>query len=312
MDARANLEDAMREACRAVGIVPPQRTRPGVWVQTPVEGKARNNRSGRVMIFPDGGGGCAWNWATGRSETFRVGGAGRAGQVQRPARDFAAERRREAERREVAAMCEQLVQACSVRAHPYLERKGFPAEVGLVIEREALGAILAEPQRRALPEGDGAVLVVPGRVGKQLTTVQFITPEGAKKNILGGAMSGACRRIAAPSARFGPIETWVCEGIATALSVRAALRMLGRRATVLSAFSAHNVATVATRAGRAVIAADHDRPLEQFGGRGTGEHYAAGTGLPWVMPPEPGDWNDHHQAHGLRAVALALREVRPP
>jgi hypothetical protein len=30
------------------------------------------------------------------------------------------------------------------------------------------------------------------------------------------------------------------------------------------------------------------------------------------MPPEPGDWNDYHQRHGLRDTALLLREVRPP
>ena len=41
-----------------------------------------------------------------------------------------------------------------------------------------------------------------------------------------------------------------------------------------------------------------------------GEKYAKQTGLPYWMPPEPGtDANDYHQAHGVEALADALREV---
>ena len=47
-----------------------------------------------------------------------------------------------------------------------------------------------------------------------------------------------------------------------------------------------------------------------FGGLGTGEYYARKTGHTWAMPPEAGDWNDYATRHGLRAVAMLLREVR--
>ena len=61
---------------------------------------------------------------------------------------------------------------------------------------------------------NGPLLVIPGRINGAVTTLQFIAEDGTKKNILGGAMMGASHRIA-----VGP-QVWVCEGIATALSVR--------------------------------------------------------------------------------------------
>lgn len=299
-----SIYDAMISACRAVGIEVPRKVEPGRWCPSPVEGKGRGNTSGRVMINDDGVTGVAWNHATGAHQRFWVGGSSEAPPpVQR---DPEADRRRAQEQREVEAACLRIVKACDQTQHPYLARKGFAEEIGLVIAdprplmpRGSLGEAMAA----ALPNGDGPLLVVPGRIGQRLTTMQFITPDGAKKNILRGQMGGAFHRIATGR------ETWVCEGIATALSVRAALRLLGRSATVLSAFSASNVAKVAEGIPGALIAADHDKPIPDFGGLGTGEFYARRTGRKWAIPPAMGDWNDLHQAEGLRAVALHLRGI---
>ena len=298
-----SIHDAMRDACRAVGIEVPRKLTPGRWCPSPVEGKGRSNTSGRVMINDDGVTGCVWNHATGQHQRFWVGGSSEAPPpVQR---DPAADRRRAAEHREVEAACLRIVKACDQAQHPYLARKGFPEDLGLVIAdprplmpRGQLGEAMAA----ALPEGDGPLLVVPGRIGQRLTTVQFITAEGTKKNILRGQMGGACHRIATGR------ETWVCEGIATAMTVRAALRLLGRSVTVLSAFSASNVAKVAEGIPGALIAADHDKPIPDFGGLGTGEFYARRTGRKWAMPKNFGDFNDLHQSEGLRSVAIHLRE----
>ena len=130
-------------------------------------------------------------------------------------------------------------------------------------------------------------------------------PRWRQEEHLQGRYGGAFHRIATGR------ETWVAEGIATALTVRAALRMLGRSATVLSAFSASNTAKVSERHAPSVLAADHDKPVEQFSGLGTGEYWARQSGARWVMPPEMGDFNDMHQAHGLRSVALILRGIPP-
>lgn len=83
------------------------------------------------------------------------------------------------------------------------------------------------------------------------------------------------------------------------------------QATVLCCFSASNILAVARQInGRAFIAADHDKPLPQFGGIGTGEHYAQQTGLPFAMPPVlQTDFNDMHQAESIFAVQRVLTSI---
>lgn len=299
-----NIRDAMREACAAVGIgAPHYYPRPGQWLRTDDLDKRRGNKNGAVTINDDMRSGCAWNHTTGQHQRFWVGGASAPAPARQ--RDPDTERRAMQERMAVSDACGRIVRACATEPHPYLAAKGFPEGRGLVIDDPRgflpagdLGAAMA----RALPQG-GPLLVVPGRIGKTITTVQFITPEGDKKNILRGQMGGAAHRIATGR------ETWVCEGIATALSVRAALRLLGRSVTVYSAFSAHNVGRFAKGIPGAIVAADHDKPIEQLNGCGTGAFYAAQSGCRWVMPPERGDFNDMHMRNGLRAVAIRLKEV---
>jgi putative DNA primase/helicase len=298
------LTDAMLAACAAVEIKPPRSRVMGRWLRTDT---LERNGKGDAEVIIEVDRVSAVNWQTQQRKTVYLDGKSTDSHV--PRRDPERERRQEEERREIARTCERIVKAAIPAPHPYLAAKGFPYELGLVIEdvRPLLpSGDLGDRIARAMPEGDGPLLIVPGRIGGDVTTVQFITPEGAKKNILGGAMGGAFHRIATGR------ETWVCEGIATALSVRAALRLLGRSATVLAAFSASNVARVAKAIPRAIIAADNDKPIEHLGGLGTGEFYARQSGCEWIMPPALGDWNDLHQRDGLRAVALLLREARPP
>lgn len=305
------LEEALRAACDAVGITVPKRTAEGRWTQCPVVGKSNSNTSGRVMIFAGRQGGVAWNWSTGERKTFRL--TGENGEVKRRSKEeIEAEHRlraeREAEHDLVARISQEIVRTARQEPHPYLERKGFPTELGLVHDTPQdffPNSWLGQKMREGMPEGKGPFLIIPGRMGVKgpITTVQFITAEGVKKNILRGRMDGAFHRIATGA------ETWVAEGIATALTVRAALRLLGRSATVLSAFSASNAAKVAEAHPGAFLAADHDKPVAQFDGLGTGEFYARRSGHVWAMPPVLGDWNDYHASRGLREVAVRLREV---
>ena len=306
-----SIEDAMRQACERVGILVPSRVSPGVWAKSAVVGKSRKNTSGRVLIFDDSRGGVAHNWATGEQEVFRVDGSGERRMSQAERREIA-ERRKERLRKEkeqhetVIRVCSNIVRTCRVETHPYLERKGFPSEVGLVHEdprKHMLGVPWSEHLIKSMPEFSEPLLVVPGRIGKTITTVQFITADGNKKNIRFGKMDGASHRLSTGR------ETWVAEGIATALTIRAALRLLSRSATVLCAFSAANTAKVASQHAGSILAADHDKPVEQFGGQGTGEFYARRTGHVWSMPPVRGDFNDLQESDGLRSVALHLRGV---
>ena len=304
-----SLQDAVRDACDAVGIEPPRKTKLGQWVPCPVQGKSKSNGSGRVLIFNGGDAGIVWNHVTGQNQLFRASGSPAPGEAKKPRRDPEAERKAAQEQAEAARICGEIVKAATPQPHAYLASKGFPDDAGLVINDPRLlipDHDLGRAMIRALPEGEGPWLIVPGRIAHQVTTVQFIGPDGSKKNVLRGRMAGASHRIATGR------ETWVCEGIATALTVRAALRLLGRSATILSAFSAANVAKVASRIGGSIIAADRDAPQDALHGKGAGEYHAAQSGRAWCQPPEHGDWNDYHQAHGLRAVALELRKVNVP
>lgn len=302
------LEDAMRAACDAAGVkAPASPPPPGRWKRTDSLG-VHGKGDASILIFDDKRGGLVWNWQTQIKLPFRVEGKNAAPVSMAERRDAEARQKREREESEQAAqVARRIVQSASQTKHSYLTAKGFPDELGLVHEtpqaKFPLGK-LGDAMRRAMPEGDGPWLIVPGRIGKDIVTVQFIGTDGAKKNLLRGRMGGAAHRIATGA------ETWICEGIATALTVRAALRLLGRSATVLSAFSASNVASIASATTGAVIATDNDKPIETFGGLGTGEYYARKSGRCWAMPSEAGDWNDYSTRHGLRAVAMLLREVR--
>ena len=304
-----SLDDAMRRACAAVKVAPPKRRcTPGRWTRTDSLGKNGRNDAA-VKIDDDQKGGFVYNYQTAQGQKFRIDGVNdnRPADPKVEARRRAREAEREVERRQVERICADIVQGCRTDVHPYLKAKGFPDEPGLVCDDPRkffpsgrFGELLA----LALPESQGPFLIVPGRVGKTITTIQFIAPDGTKKNILRGVMSGASHRIA--SGR----DTWVCEGIATAMTVRAALRLLGASVTVLSAFSASNVGQVAEAIPGSRIAADHDKPVESLEGLGAGEFYARRSGRKWTMPKlRDDDFNDLHQREGLRAVALLLREA---
>ena len=132
---------------------------------------------------------------------------------------------------------------------------------------------------------------------REVASLQLIQPDGAKRFLRGGRAGGCVFRLG--SGR----EMWWCEGLATGLSVLAALEHLYRRARVTVCFSAGNLAKVARKAGYGVVVADHD-PNSQ-----AGEKAAQKTGLRWWMPTEPGDANDYHQRRGVQALAKQLQEV---
>lgn len=305
-----SIDDAMRDACAAVGIEPPKgRLTPGRWTRTDSKGKNGKNDAA-VLLDDDGRSGLAYNYQTAQGRKFRVGEASRACNDNSPeiARKRAErDRQEEVLRRQVEGICAAIVANCREDRHAYFDKKGFPEELGLVCDDPRPffpSSSFGERMAAALPDAEGKpLLIVPGRIGARIVTVQFITVSGAKKNILKGQMGGAFHRIATGR------DTWVCEGIGTALTVRAALRMLGAHATVLCAFSASNVGKVAEGIPGSRIAADHDKPVEGLENKGAGEFYARRSGRRWLMPPEPGDFNDYHERHGLRATALLLREA---
>ena len=192
-------------------------------------------------------------------------------------------------------------------AHPYLVAKGFAQQGGLVLD----GNLLV-PMRHY-------------RDYHRLQSVQMIGPDGSKKFPSGSKASEAVYKIGKGAERY------YCEGYATALSVRAALRHLyrDRHSEVWVCFSAGNIPNVAKSRRRSMVIADHDwwrcpkkecrakwdyesKRCPSCGSSGVtepaGEKHAKQTGLPYWMPPDPGDANDFALEHGIGRLAVKLQE----
>ena len=146
------------------------------------------------------------------------------------------ERRRRAVEERQAKKAVHILSLCEYTTHPYLTRKGFPDAKGLV------------------HDGD---LIIPMRHYRdyhRLQSVQMIGPDGSKKFLPRGKASEAVYKIGKGAERY------YCEGYATALSVRAALKRLHRdqHSEAWVCFSAGNVPKVALSSRRSMVIADHD------------------------------------------------------
>lgn len=293
------VHEAINRACAEVGIVVPRETREGRWIYT--DTFERNGKGdGRVRV--DGEWVHCKNWQTGVSASIRIGEMDPEVRRQAIARKQKDDRDRLEKARKAAWQASQLVLRACTGTHPYLAAKGFPQEKALIVTAEQVRALGIKA-----PEGEERAIVIPAKVGERTVSAQLIWASGEKKYLFGGEISGASHRVRAGA------STWLCEGFATALSLRTVLQTTKRADGVLMCFHASNLPIVARRLnGRGFVAADHDKPQEHFGGLGTGEHYAKETGKPFIMPPVLGqDINDMHQAEGVFAVQkLILKAVR--
>ena len=297
------IDEAVEQACSEVGILPPKRWSHGKWTKTDTEAGRNGKGDGRIIVNDV----CvtAWNWQTGERSTVGLRNELSATERQAVARDVSrAKAKAEVDARKAASMGAELILASTLAGHAYLAAKGFPDEKAMIVSAETVRDIVGP---YIVPEGAQQAIIIPARRGEKVTSAQLIWEDGTKKFLFGGEISGTSHRIATGA------TTWLCEGLATGLSVRAALRGLKMQATVLCCFSASNVACVARQAkGRAYIAADHDKPLPHppFNGLGTGEFYAIQAGLPYGMPPAvKSDFNDLHQQASIFAVQRVLTSI---
>jgi putative DNA primase/helicase len=157
--------------------------------------------------------------------------------------------------------------------HPYLKAKGLPNEKGWVWQGK---------------------LVVPMRIGGNLVGCQLIDAEGEKKFLYGQQTKGAIAQISSKG------QTILCEGYATALSVKAALKYAGVRYNIIICFSAGNMIEVAAQYPDCLVIADHD--VSQ-----TGQKAAKKIGRPaWISPIVGEDFNDYHRRVGTEEASLVL------
>ena len=253
--------------CRLHGVLintlPPM----GFWKRYPTEDHPRS-RNGAVKFLGDVG--FVQNHATEISVS-----------VWRPDTPIKIDRRelveqarraaQETERRqhEASRKAAWILHQCQYASHDYLKRKGFPEEVGNVWVKDG-----------------EQLLVIPMRVCGRLVGVQLIDVAGGKK-FLSGQRTGEAEFIIDNK---GP--HFLCEGYATALSLRMILKNYKRRYTIHVTFSAGNMLKVAANLPGGYVIADHDAS-------GTGERVAKEIGWPYWMSPELGDCNDHHLRDGI-------------
>lgn len=170
---------------------------------------------------------------------------------------------------------------CQVGFHPYLEKKGFKGEQGYIWKHET----------------DGLLLAIPMRVGQRLVGCQIINEEGGKKFLFGQRTSEATFTFD----NRGPHV--LCEGYATALSIKAAMKVLKRRYTLHVCFSAGNMKKVADTLPGGLVIADNDASR-------TGQNTAEQIGWPYWMPDTVGmDANDQHQRDGVFRFSQSLDKV---
>lgn len=172
-----------------------------------------------------------------------------------------------------------MLNASGNRRHPYLTEKGFPDEQGIVLDID-----------------NQPVLLIPMRCGGSLVGLQQIWPDGTKKFLYGQRTTGAVFKFDNKGLNV------LCEGYATALSIRAALKQLKVRYTIHVCFSAGNMVRVADMLPPGLVVADNDVS-------GTGQSAAASIGWPtWISDREGEDANDHHRRVGLFAFSQSLQQ----
>lgn len=157
--------------------------------------------------------------------------------------------------------------------HPYLERKGFPSDKGYVWND---------------------LLVIPMRIDQRLVGCQMINQDGTKRFLTGQITKGASYIIDNKGRDI------ICEGYATALSVRRVLKHLRKRYTIHVCFSAANMLEIAKGKHCPLVIADND-PV--------GLRTAKKIGQYWVSDVEGEDFNDAELRLGVDGIAQSLLDV---
>jgi putative DNA primase/helicase len=189
---------------------------------------------------------------------------------------------------DAAARAAWIVNQCQVAKHEYLHAKGFPDEQGLVWLND-----------------EAKLLVIPMRIENRIVGCQLIDTEGDKKFLFGQKTAGAAMVFDNKGIHV------LCEGYATGLSVKDALRSMKRRYTIHVCFSAGNMVKVARTLPAGFVVVDHDKPNPQTGTR-AGHVAAAQIGWPsWMSEVEGEDANDTHQRLGLFKFSQSIVRSMP-
>ncbi len=248
----------------------------GRWVRVPTEDHPRS-RNGAYKYLGDVG----WvqNWATMTEPAMW-----KSDEAAKPGARREAVNRAVSEESKLAKKAAQkaahILSECELYTHPYLEKKGFPEEKANIWNRET-----------------DNLLVIPMKSHGDIVGVQLINPDGGKKFLFGQHSGGAEFIFNAKGRHF------LCEGYATALSVRQALTNVKIPYTLHVCFSAGNMKRMALGLQNGYVIADNDES-------GTGERVAKEIGWPYWMSDTVGeDANDYARRKGVFSLAMGLKRL---
>jgi putative DNA primase/helicase len=186
------------------------------------------------------------------------------------AKKAAADRERELKQKNAANKAAFIMNSSVKQQHPYLLRKGFP-DKGCVWN---------------------GILVLPMRISGNLVGCQLISEDGTKRFLSGQRTKGASLIIDNKGRDI------LCEGFATGMSVRRAMKHLRERYTIHVCFSAGNMLEIAKGLNEPLVIADNDSM-----GVATAKKIASRY---WLG--EAGeDFNDTEQRIGTQLAAESLR-----
>ena len=266
--------------CKLHGILIDSLPRMGVWKRYPTEDHPQK-RNGAVKFMGDHG--FIQNHATETEVSLWKSDSPQSFDREKLMRDVrAAEEKTERKQREAAGKAAWILNQCKFGKHDYLKSKGFEEEEGNVWAHDGQ-----------------QVLVIPMRMGNKLLGCQLINADGTKKFLSGQKTAGAEFVFDNKGVHI------LCEGYATALSVRMALKSLKKRYTLHVCFSASNMVKIASALDGGFIIADNDES-------GTGERVAKQIGWSYWMSDKVGeDANDAHKRMGLFRFSQSLtRSIR--
>ena len=254
------------------------------------EGK-RHNQCCWYVFYPDSiPAGAYGNWRTGYQATWK--GDRRIDEAEIAkirAEISAAKAKREAEKQASQTAASNRAQMLwdtaspATTEHPYLQAKAIPA-----LSLKCSGASLLVPLRDV--EG-------------KLWTVQSIAPDGAKKFLPKGRISG-CFCLTGAEVLPSTGKVYICEGFATAATIASTVKL-----PVVAAMNAGNLLPVAKAIHsrypqlHLVIAADNDRRTPGNPGLTKGREAAAAVGADLTYPTlcadcQCSDYNDTAKCQG--------------
>ena len=200
--------------------------------------------------------------------------------------------------------------------HPYLMRKQIaPLPTLRELEAEELHVLLGYAPKSNDAALLGRVLIVPVRIGHQISTLELIDCEGRKSSLAGGAKAGGWWSVMPEQYRRGAcLPVLIAEGVATAVSAWQATGWY-----TLAALSSGNLPKVAT-VWRAQHPKDELVILADLGaGYAHAEHAARDAHARLVAPrfasgarianQLPTDFNDMAVLDGKDAVGELLRRA---